>query len=436
MIPLSHKSKVLYILFLSLFLSTFPLGGKGFARTITPGVDTLECSIVSECYVCVDCCEMTSVYSMTMDGFDIYRDEFIMDTFYTGTVEPSLKKATDDIRNAFTFKTGAIGAFLDATIFLDTNRDLQVQATQTMQNYTVSDQVCKFGTLSKALVASDAKSEAAKLVLSEISLARSLGTTASVSAAGRGQDNGARLYTFVVKFCDLAENGSGLNSLCRVANPVVDTAQSRDVSFGRVLDDRVTLNGDFTDAADTQDETNVVAMSDYLYGHRQPTKRISYTELQSTPGRGRLYQEYRSIIARRAAAQNTFNTLAGMKSAGSGITDQYLDAALQALGLPQEEIPKYIGGQYPNNDRKFASYNGQMEMLTKKIYEDPAFYANLMESKVNTQRVSAAMQGVGLAQSRDIYRSIERSEMLMALLVELEARKATKNNQAPKGEDD
>lgn len=51
-----------------------------------------------------------------------------------------------------------------------------------------------------------------------------------------------------------------------------------------------------------------------------------------------------------------------------------------------------------------------------------------MDGKANVKRVSAAMEGLNLSQERDIYNSVTRSEMLLAILLELEARNASQEN--------
>jgi hypothetical protein len=70
-----------------------------------------------------------------------------------------------------------------------------------------------------------------------------------------------------------------------------------------------------------------------------------------------------------------------------------------------------------------------MEVLTKKIYQDPAFYASLMDSPANVNRQYAALQSFGLMQKRDIFETVSRSEILMSLLLEMEIAKYQDNIQ-------
>ncbi len=122
-----------------------------------------------------------------------------------------------------------------------------------------------------------------------------------------------------------------------------------------------------------------------------------------------------------------------MRMAGSGASETYMKDILKYIGISDTDANIFLGGKtHPDFPAVKSSYNAQMNLLTKQIYQDPAFYANLMDSKTNVKRTSAAIQGIGLMQQRDTYRSMARSEMLAALLVELEARKIANNVTAPR----
>lgn len=423
------------VIFLSISSSA-----KASSCTIPPsstfgGADVVEYATLPFCLVPVgDCCTPESVRSITENHFDAYRENFIMNSFYTCPVELDLQDATSDIRNAILFKTTSFGAMLDASVLLDALRSIQVSTAQTFQTYTPSDQVCRFGTLTKALSATEGRVDAGRIVLSEVALARNLGTLNSVASTGRGLDNESRMRNFVERFCDLMDNNNGMTELCQVATPVTSLNHNRDIDYTRLMGNYPTINADLTDANLTQDESSAISLGHYLYGHRQPEKRTSYAQFSESPGVSNLYSELRSVFARRAAAQNTYNTQVAMRMAGSGASDQYMRAMLQQIGVSDGDTYRYLGGQNSEYPYVESSYNAQMELLTKRLYQNPAFYAGLMESKANTRRISAGIQGIGLMQDRDIYKSTERSEMLLAILVELEARKMVNDNQGVKGQ--
>ena len=66
------------------------------------------------------------------------------------------------------------------------------------------------------------------------------------------------------------------------------------------------------------------------------------------------------------------------------------------------------------------SYDAQMEILTKRLYQDPSFYVNLMDTPANVERQYAALQAFGLMQRRDIFETVLRSEMLLSTILEIE----------------
>src|SRR3989338_3673764 len=378
------------------------------------------------CLVGTLCCGIAYPTIISQNEFNKYRSNFIMNSFYTNTVEPDYKSVADEARKPALFRMAAWGAFIDASILNDTLKDLGILSAQSTQSYTPSEQICKIGTLTRSLSASEARVDSDRLVLAELGLAKNLGRKSSISAAGSGQESNARLQEFVEKFCDLKTNNNGMSGMCQTATPVKDLQLNRDIDYTRLMANGMTINADLTDGSLTQDETNVIALSHYLYGHRQPSERLSGEQLESS-GSQNLYAEYRSVAARRAAAQNSYNTLAAMKMAGSGGSDAYIKDVLSYIGMSGADVDVFVGAKNPDYAAVKSSYNAQMNLLTKQIYQDPSFYANLMDSKANVKRTSAALQGIGLMQQRDTYKSMARSEMLAALLVELEARKIANN---------
>ena len=139
----------------------------------------------------------------------------------------------------------------------------------------------------------------------------------------------------------------------------------------------------------------------------------------------------RSIIAKRGVAENSFNAIVGLKSEGTAGSKEFLYALLKDLGIPEIEIPKILGEN--------PSYDTQMNILTKKIYQNPNFYTNLYDKPANVARKNVAMQAIGLMQKFDTFKSHLRSEASLSILLELAVtnlqRKAESNIGAPSGND-
>jgi hypothetical protein len=85
---------------------------------------------------------------------------------------------------------------------------------------------------------------------------------------------------------------------------------------------------------------------------------------------------------------------------------------LRQLGVSSAEA-RTILGEYP-------SYHAVMELLTKKIYQDPNFYTNLYDKPANVDRIGASMRAIGVMQDMDMFRSRLRNEMFLSQVLELE----------------
>ena len=158
----------------------------------------------------------------------------------------------------------------------------------------------------------------------------------------------------------------------------------------------------------------------------------------------------RSIAAKRSVAENSFNSIVGMKSLGSaaGLLDEpapdvtqthrFLGAVLTELGIPEAQALEYMGMNDPAMWARGASsagspynystpdltaedldfsYFAQLEILAKKIYQNPDFYANLYDKPANVKRTSTALKAIELMLDRAIYESQIRQEMAMSVLL-------------------
>ncbi|HNQ91318.1 MAG TPA: hypothetical protein PKI93_00130 [Alphaproteobacteria bacterium] len=378
----------------------------------------------------LNCCKKPSTKNIIEFAFDDYRTFFIMDSFYKDQFEKEgLQPMADQWRDFFTTHAMMVGAFLDGYAADAAQANVQSLNANTIRDYQVSDQICKFGTLARSLAGTDSRLSAQQMVMSEIALARNIGTVGGIASSGRGQDNQNRLYGFMEYYCDGKDNNNGLGYFCKAAGSTRDVEYNRDIDFTRTIDDRSTLNVDLTNNTLSRDEKDVVFLGHMLYGHRQDTKRARDAEIKASGGAEK-YLLTRSVAARRSVAENTYNAIVAMKAAGSGSSKAYITAMLTSLGMSAKEILKYTNGAYLGatpyagiDDAVSPSYYTQMEILTKRLYQDPTFYANLMDTKANVKRTSTAMDGLSLAQDRDIFKSMARSEMLLALLLELESGK-------------
>ena len=252
---------------------------------------------------------------------------------------------------------------------------------------------------------------------------------------------------------------------------------NKDIDYTRTVDDKLTLDVDFADNDPTNppsnmspvltnDEEDVIALAKNLY---MPEVFIKPDE-NSIKEDLRIHYRSRSYAAKLAVAHNSFINIIGMKSEApegqkgrdasalpnlptnmqidtthpnvrvppistpptTGLDEDagwaYMKALFREFGISaidmnndgntndpddlsvEEQIDKMLG--------KRPSYYAQMEVLTKKIYQNPTFYTNLYDKPANVKRIGAAIDAISLMSLRDRYNSELRQEMLAATLVE------------------
>ncbi|HPQ50570.1 MAG: hypothetical protein KDJ26_02915 [Alphaproteobacteria bacterium] len=360
------------------------------------------------CGSCTDCGTWQSYITQEMNT----HKSWMTTEWWDAKLKPAMQGNTDVSRNSIVGAAMMIGAFLDGESELNSLRALQELNAQTLNDYSVSDSICKFGTLSRSLALSESKGRVNQIVLSERSQNRQLGHDNMASEEGAQKDRMARYKQFTSTFCDPDSYGSAMKEIC--STPPSDKTQNMDVNYTRLVDARKTLNIDFSSgAAATDDSKSVIALANNLYAH-EVLERMNPGGLQAKDNvdNRSTYLDQRAIVAKRSVAENSFNAIVGMKSSGATGSKKYMQKVLEKLGLDATNSLKYLGDN--------PSYEAQMEVLTKKLYQDPAFYANLMDTPANVERQYAALQAFGLMQRRDIFETILRSEMLLSTILEME----------------
>ncbi len=195
------------------------------------------------------------------------------------------------------------------------------------------------------------------------------------------------------------------------------------------------------------DEEDVIAMSRNLYGNTVLSRSLSQSRLNSDMAK-KAYLALRTVVAKRSVAQASFNAIVGLKSAGTSD-----EPGLDSSGNPQAPVPYPPGvltGSTPvvllaqKQTRSFLasimnqllpadptsnagnifslighnpSYFSQLEILAKRIYQNPDFYADLYESPTNVARKKVAMKAIELMVDREIYESQLRREMSVSVLL-------------------
>jgi len=376
------------------------------------------------------CVNITSLVRDMFRGQGLFTGQQDLQIYYyTNTlwpkIETALKQLTNELRNAQYFALAPRGAMLDAQNLNKSLTAIQKQTSQTLVTQTASDQICRFGTLSRSLAASADRSEVVQKTLADGMMHRQLMRKniasefegAVESKQGRGSDKIARFNQFKNTFCDPSDSDGTMKGVC---GTTTDVRMNKDIDIARSLFYPQTLDIDFVTSSTTAtaDEENIMALANNLYAHDLPVnlsksdfKIVSIDGGAESDKKIEGVIDYRALTAKRSVAQNSFATIAAMKAEGSGASTQYMKEMIAQLGLDSAGQNTFLGGK--------PSYYAQMELLTRKIYQSPDFYANLMDSKTNVARQQVAMEGIGLMQDRDIFESLRRSEMVLSTLLEI-----------------
>jgi hypothetical protein len=349
------------------------------------------------------------------DSFDEHED-WIVDTWWEKHVLPALRDMADELTAVSTYQAFMIGTFFDAKHQLETQQTLQEIRARAHKDYHPSTGMCEFGSISKSLAASERKAEFNSLVLAQRSQSRELGSVGTASAAGDTDDFRSRIDQFKTKFCDPADNNDGLGLLC--GGGASDKERiNKDIDYARTVDSKWTLDVDYTDGgAPTDGEEEIFALATNLYGHdvaRPSAGALDDSGDNPITKKQEDYLTLRSLLAKRSVAQHSFNEIVAMKSEGLPGAKDYLFGVMEELGVTDTDDLEALLGENP-------SYYAQMEVLTKKLYQNPDFYTNLYDKPANVTRKEVALQAIGLMQKFDLFKSHLRSEATIAVLLELE----------------
>jgi len=347
----------------------------------------------------------------------------------------ALQKMAQQMSVTIMQEAAAVGGFVDASAQIDTQTTIQRLSARAYKDYNPSVGMCTFGTNARSLAESDHLGQTTAAILNRYQMARMQNLENSNASEGPAIDRAGRLEQFAKKFCFKYDQNAisgktdtGLHALCDTAAPVAE--MNRDTDYMRtVLQARTIGVSDFTDTAENNDEQAILALASNLYSHRVFPSLTKSVILN--PANHSEILDMRSVLAQHNVAQASFNTIVGMKAAGTAgtmsssgggggnsiDTGGYMKVILSELGLSANDAEAYIGSKRP-------SYLAQLEILAKKIYQRPEFYTELYESPANVKRRGVAMQAIGLMLNRDIYESQMRSEAILSTLLEMDVNDA------------
>lgn len=355
--------------------------------------------------------------------------QFEMDTFFKNKFIVALQRMVRQEVAVGKQQQQIQGSLMDADEQMDTQRLMQSMQVEAYKDYQPSEGICAYGTGVRALAASQSQARANSAALSGLSLARQMGQSGTAGQSGPDGDKQARWNQFTSTHCDPASNNgdsanagkSGMGLAC--GSGAGDKKRiDRDISYDALIGEAKTRDINFIDSGATTDEEDVQAFLDHIF---PPLSRQGNAAMMGTQETQETNLSMRSIAAKRGVAQNSFNTILGMKSAGKadqGSSSEYLGAIMKQLGLKDDEIFSVIGEN--------PSYYAQLEILGKAMYQSPSFFTELYDKPANVERKAVILKGVELMLDRALYESETRQEILMSVWLASKNQKAFKNASA------
>lgn len=341
-----------------------------------------------------------------------YQRLWMVQVYYLQYWGPALAMATEQMSAVAMQQMLIVGAFIDAKHQMETQRLFSQLAAEAHKDYHPSDAICTIGSAARSLGKADMNVEVAAMALNKEAMNRQLLNGNSNASTGPKEDLEGRIAQFKRVYCDPNDNNRALNGICAAGGNIA--RRDKDVDFGRTLWQPWSIDVDFTDTTRTDDEEDIIALASNLYNH-EVFKSINPKLFENNSKNIEHYLDIRAIAAKRSVALNSFSTLAAMKARGTtdaAQTANYLREIMRELGIANDADINAIMGEHP-------SYYAQMEILTKKMMQNPQFFVDLYDKPANVTRVGVALEALNLMQENDIYNSALRSEQMMSVLLEL-----------------
>ncbi len=380
-------------------------------------IELEECEV--ECG-CADCSTVlgethTAIAEMLSEAFIEHRI-WMIDVFFTGHIRYAMSLMTHQMTAVAMEQVKIIGGFFDAKHQLETQRLFQKLMAEAHSDYQTSEGMCDIGTTARGLYSSDRKVDLTKQVLSKRVMARQLRSGRGISRLDNS-DILSRIGIFRDRFCNKQDNAANLDFLCDGVEAPRAT-KNKDVDYTRTIDSELTIDIDFSKddgAAPSLDEEAVYALMANLFGHTVFPNISDNTFADGTGApkqTAHRYMNLRSIAAKRSVAQNSISSIIAERAEGDKITEHapFVKSALVELGVPPEEV-NLVTGNHP-------SYFAQMEVLTKKLYQNPVFYTELYDNPTNVMRKGTSIRAISLMQDRDFFKSLLRTEAVLAVALE------------------
>lgn len=330
------------------------------------------------------------------------------DAAYDASYVGGVKSTTDKIRDVFETRILMLGAFIDGRVMNNSLADLQSLNARTYKDYYPSLALCRFGTLPRSLAATESRMPANRQVIANMIMSNNLQSKTTIFEK---PNTTVDTYTQNVNkdYCKQGDGNGGLRVVCNATD--VDL-QWADMDFTGILGIPMTTGVDFINNGETTPEKRLASLIQALTFYRPIDQQNIPVETLNDEGKKKYYNnipnfvDSRHVAGVRQISADSIGSLVALKAEGTSGSANHMKAVLMQLGLSAADAKKLIGDK--------PSYFAQMDILTKKIYQDPVFFANLYESPANIDRQRVAMLAISLMQERDLLETLRRKELLLS----------------------
>ena len=318
----------------------------------------------------------------------------------------------------------------DAKIQMETQDLIRELEFQAYKDYQPSEDLCTIGTAIRSLNHTQLVAKGTASAFNASQLDRQIGKRNMSGGKSVMEDKKHRWNLFLTTYCDPRNNNwypaafTGLTSVCGNTGGGRTDRVNADIDYTRTIDIPRTIDifgPAWTYEGNRKDEHDAYQLANNLYGHNVLSRNLGDSSLQDSQVADQ-YMSLRSVAAARNVATSSYNEIIGLKAFGStyeelnpAVTDEFLGRILINLGIPEKEVVLYLG--IDTAPGAYASTYAVLEILAKKIYQDPNFYSSLYETPENVKRKRVAMKAIGLMLDRQLFESQIRQEMAMSVLL-------------------
>ncbi len=335
-----------------------------------------------------------------------------------------LNEFTTTMSALATQSSQVIGRFFDGKNNNNTTLEYSRLTAEAHKDYHPSEMMCAFGTFTRSIARSEHKGQSDALILNKLLMSNVTNERSSTTSQGSASDKNNRVKHYKQAYCNTADNDGQLVAMCKHDSGsgvgAIDQLRiNNDIDYSRVVDTPLTLDVNFSNDIDASvDDVDLADTGQDVYmmaRHLYWPDSYDFPNATRSVGKQYIIQNMRALLAMNSVAQNSFTHVIGDKARsvdGEGEKSgwNFMKAMMKSFKLSDDDIHQQLGD--------FPSYYAQMDVLAKKLYQNPEFYTNLYDTPANVHRISATLDAIELMQMRDHFKSTTRSEMLISTLLQ------------------